>query len=160
MKIVLTGVSGAGKTTIGKLLAKKLDHDFLDADDFHPTKNIEKMHQGIPLTDEDRKPWLEKLHSELTNRPCVVLACSALKRKYRDVLAKGISIEFVNLVGDFELIKSRLEERKGHFMNLSLLKSQFETFEVEKSDFNVDVSKSPNEIVDIILKHLDLKGDA
>jgi carbohydrate kinase (thermoresistant glucokinase family) len=156
MKIILTGVSGVGKTTIGRLLAKKLNYEFLDADDFHPAKNIEKMHQGIPLHDEDRMPWLERLHGALESRPRVVLACSALKRSYRDILATGISVSFVNLVGDFELIKSRLQSRNDHFMNLSLLKSQFETFEMEKDDFSVDVSKSPKEIVGIILRGLDL----
>src|SRR6516225_9801265 len=126
---VLMGVSGSGKTTVGKELARQLGWTFVDADDFHPTANVEKMHRGEPLTDEDRRPWLAAIHQRLLNaarrHENVVLACSALKHAYQEYLEHEETdrISFVYLWGSEELIRQRLADRKGHFMNPNLLHS-------------------------------------
>jgi len=152
MVIVLMGVSGSGKTTVGKVLADQLGWTFLDADDFHPKANIEKMRSGRPLNDDDRRPWLKSLRTQ-TERACrldqqLVLACSALKHSYQDYLEDHDPdcVEFVHLVGAEELIKQRLAKRKGHFMDPKLLKSQFETLEPPEIAIQVDITPPPEEI--------------
>ncbi|HEX8846422.1 MAG TPA: gluconokinase [Pyrinomonadaceae bacterium] len=155
MVIILFGVAGAGKTVIGLKLAAELGWKFYDADDFHSPANIEKMSKGIPLTDEDRRPWLERL-AELI-KTCVgrgenvVLACSALKDSYRQRLKSGDDVKLVYLKGDYALIKERLKKRRGHFINPELLRSQFETLEEPQGEaLVVDVAPSPGEIVQAI----------
>src|SRR5438477_2605489 len=133
--IFIMGVSGSGKSTIGKKLAIKIGFSFFDGDDFHPAPNKEKMKAGIPLTDEDRIEWLIRMNvlaKEQMKKEGAVIACSGLKEKYRSILSEGISIPFfwVFLQGDFELIQRRMEARTGHFMPATLLTSQFETLEI------------------------------
>src|ERR1700678_1121834 len=124
MLILVMGVTGSGKTTVGKLLAQQLKCDFLDADDFHSAANREKMHQGIPLTDADRAPWLAALHDELVRANSVgesiVLACSALKQKYRDALAAGLNLKTIFLRGTVDQLHRNLATRTDHFAGESL----------------------------------------
>jgi gluconokinase len=145
------GVTGSGKTTVGKLLAQELGWDFLDADDFHSAANIEKMRRGIPLHDEDRKPWLERLRAEIVAREAdgrnLVLACSALKEEYREMLAVGPEVKFVYLKGSRQLIAERLRSRHGHFAGEKILAAQFADLEEPKSGVVVDISAAPEEIV-------------
>ncbi|MET0234243.1 MAG: gluconokinase [Kibdelosporangium sp.] len=130
MVIVVMGVSGSGKTTVGQALARRLDVDYAEADEFHPPANIEKMSAGTPLTDDDRWPWLAAIAEWIGDHPQGgVVTCSALKRKYRDALRRGGDVFFVHLDGSKELIASRLAERKGHFMPPALLDSQFADLE-------------------------------
>ena len=150
---IVMGVSGSGKTTIGKLLADRLNVPFLDADDFHPPENIRKMTSGIPLNDADREPWLNILSKELDKRKegCV-LGCSALKEKYRKLLEQAsATINWVYLEASPELIRHRLSQRKDHFMPSSLIDSQFEALEVPADAICVDASLHPEEIVDKII---------
>lgn len=162
MIIILMGVSGSGKTTIGEKLSERLGWRFYEGDDFHPKANIEKMHKGIPLTDEDRAPWLEAL-SELIGsvdqaHKSAIIACSALKEDYRERLKeRAINVKFVFLKGSYDLIEKRITQRHGHFMNPELLKSQFDTLEEPEKVLVIDVSKTPEEIVDLIIKLFDLK---
>jgi len=138
---VVMGVSGAGKTTIGQALASKLGWRFIDADDYHPAANVAKMARGEPLGDEDRGPWLDHLNLILKQEEKAVLACSALKERYRQRLAQGIErIEWVYLKGDFDLIRSRLGERRHRYMPASLLESQFAALEPPALAIAVDVS--------------------
>ena len=137
MVYVLFGVSGSGKTTLGKSLADYLKESFYDADDFHPLSNIEKMKSGIPLNDTDRYPWLHTLGDQVVRKhenDRAILACSVLKRKYRELLATYGPIRFYLIEGSFELISSRLEQRDEHFMPHSLLRSQFESLESVPND--------------------------
>jgi gluconokinase len=155
--VIIFGVSGAGKTTIGELLARQLGQHFYEADDFHSQANIEKMHRGIPLTDEDRWPWLERLH-ELIERSVAanesaVLACSALKRAYRECLRVNNQVKFVFLRGDYALLEEQVRRRHGHFMNPALLKSQFDDLEEPKPDedtLTIELGRTPRELVDEI----------
>ncbi len=157
--LVIMGVSGSGKSTVGKLLARELGWTFVEADDYHSAANIEKMRRGIPLDDQDRRPWLDAVRHRLEeanqHRENVVLACSALKHAYQHYLAQFApeSVHYVYLVGSEELIRQRLAERTGHFMNPALLHSQFETLEPPEGAVRVDVTLSPEAIVaDIRLK--------
>jgi gluconokinase len=135
------GVSGAGKTTIGQALARELGWRFLDGDDYHPPANVAKMAAGEPLDDDDRWPWLDRLNSILRGEENAVLACSALKERYRRRLAEGIQhIEWVYLRGDFELIHSRLAQRRHRYMPASLLESQFAALQPPRHAITVDVS--------------------
>lgn len=151
------GVVGAGKTTVGSLLAQKLGWHFADADDFHPAANVEKIRSGIPLDDSDRAPWLAALRDAIlgwnAERQNTVLACSALKRKYRDVLSMD-GIRFVYLKGDFDLIKQRLRTRTAHFASDSILKSQFEDLEKPDDAITVEIDKRPAAIVAEIIAQL------
>lgn len=161
MIVVLWGVSGCGKTTVAKLLAQTLSWQFLDADDYHPDTNIEKMRQGIPLNDVDRKPWLEEIAQKLSainsTGGNATLACSALKQSYRNQL--GIdeqSIRSVLLNGHQAQIQQRLDARQHAFMNKDLLNSQFQTLELPSKGIKVDIEQSPIEICQKIKHHLKL----
>ena len=152
--MIIFGVSGAGKTTVGKLLAREAGWRFIEADDFHPKANIEKMRAGHALTDEDRWPWLERLRQQIERSVAAgenaVLACSALKRAYRDRLRVGKAVKFVFLRGDYALIENQLRSRHRHFMNATLLRSQFDDFEQPQPDEHVltmQLGRSPDEIV-------------
>jgi gluconokinase len=151
MIVVLMGVSGCGKSTVGQLLAECLRYPFLDADEFHPPANVAKMAAGTPLTDADRRPWLELLNGKLLGEKNAVLACSALKDSYRRVLARGISdCRFVHLRGSLELIRARLADRKHRYMPASLLESQFATLEPPADAIDVDISQPPERCVELI----------
>jgi gluconokinase len=157
--IICMGVSGSGKTTIGMLAAARLGWVFLDADDFHPTANIEKMKHAIPLNDEDRRPWLERLHLELQERlekkESVVLACSALKETYRTKLSDHLpQLRFIYLRIDIETIRDRLAHRAGHFFAKELLDSQFAALEEPKDAIVIDARKSQEEIVSEIVERI------
>jgi gluconokinase len=153
--VVVMGVSGSGKTTIGEALARDLGWRFLDADEYHPPQNVAKMAAGQPLDDEDREPWLERLNSVLRGEGNAVLACSALKEKYRRRLADGIKrLEWVYLKGDFDLIESRLARRRHRYMPASLLRSQFDALEAPSRAIVVDVSGDVASSVDLIKRAL------
>jgi gluconokinase len=152
MIILVIGVSGSGKTTVGRMLAESLKWDFSDADPFHPRANIEKMSQGIPLNDEDRKPWLEAMQRAieqwLQDDKNMVLACSALKAAYRQMLLRDKErMRLVYLKGSFEQIQKRLQERRHHYMKAELLQSQFDSLEEPEEGITVDISESPEVIV-------------
>jgi len=157
--IILMGVTGCGKTTIGELLAEELGWVYYDGDDFHPEPNVAKMAQGLPLTDEDRFPWLRRLVEEIGRWIAAgedaVLACSALKAAYRDILASGRSqIHIVYLKGSMELIRQRLQDRVHRYMPVSLLESQFKALEEPEDAVTVDIAPSPEAIVQEIRQRL------
>lgn len=152
---LIMGVSGSGKTSVGKSLAQKLGWDFFDADDFHPAENIAKMSAGIPLNDSDRAPWLAALHhvlsTTLKSNHHPILACSALKHKYRIQLLDGLSgIEIIYLRGDYDLIWSRMATREGHYMKPEMLQSQLAALEEPADAFALDISISLNDMIDKI----------
>ena len=158
MIAVVMGVSGAGKTAIGEALARELGWRFIDADDYHPQANVAKMAAGQPLDDEDRWPWLDRLNSLLKEEKHAVLACSALKERYRSRLAKGIGrVEWVYLKGNFDLIRSRLAQRQHRYMPASLLESQFAALEPPARAITVDVSADVSTCVSEILAKLTSK---
>lgn len=152
------GIVGAGKTTIGTLLARRLGWEFIEGDSFHPPANIEKMSHGIPLSDADRIPWLEAIRDVIRQRVAAslsaVVACSALKSSYRDVLRVGPGVQFVYLRGDPKMIAERLQARHGHFATEQLLASQVETLEEPEDAIIVDVSGTPEQIVEKVLRRL------
>jgi len=161
--VIIFGVSGAGKTTVGELLARELGWHFLEADDFHPEVNIEKMRSGHPLTDEDRAPWLERLRDQikrsLTAGERTVLACSALKRKYRQRLRVDGEVKLVFLRGSYALISEQLSHRRGHFFDPALLQSQFDDLEEPKPDesaLTIELGRTPHELVKEIKEELRL----
>ena len=154
------GVSGSGKTTVGKLLREHTGWNFYDADDFHPAGNISKMSHGIPLNDRDRKPWLIKLKSlidtTISKDKSAILACSALKLSYREILdIDRPEIVLIYLQGNYEQILARLKQRQEHFMHAEMLRSQFKILEEPQADLIVDISLSPEAIVEQIIKYLD-----
>jgi len=156
--IVLTGVSGTGKTTVGQALAAALGWSFRDADEFHSAANIAKMGAGIPLSDADRAPWLQAIHDYLMNALArgenSVVTCSALKRRYREQLqVDPARVTLIFLQASYEVLLQRLESRQGHFMKANMLKSQFETLEPPSGDeVAIDVDRSPAEVVAAIRK--------
>lgn len=162
MVIILMGVSGTGKTTIGKVLAAEPGWTFVEGDDFHPAENIEKMNAGIPLNDEDRWPWLQALRRRV-DEACerdenVVLACSALKQDYREYLEQNHPrcVDYVYLHGPEPLIRRRLAERKGHFMDPGLLQSQFDALEPPEGALQVEITPTPDVIAAEIRRKLGL----
>jgi len=158
MIIVVMGVTGSGKSTIGKLLADRLSLPFFDADDFHSPENVSKMSKGIALTDEDRYPWLRTLSELLRSHEGggAVLACSALKESYRKLLQQGLkeAISWIYLEGSKETLRQRMENRKEHFMPESLLDSQLATLEKPSYAYCISIEKDPGSIVAEILKRL------
>ena len=160
---VIMGVSGSGKTTIGTALARALDVPFVEGDQLHPRANVERMARGIPLTDEDRQPWLiaiaQRLREADQTGSGLVIACSALKRSYRDLLRSrgSAKIRFVYLRGDQSLVADRLKGRHGHFMPASLLESQFAALEEPDPREHVlvcDIGESPAAIVDSLVQRV------
>jgi len=165
--VILFGVSGSGKTTIGKLLAERLGWRFYEADDFHPRANIEKMRSGRPLTDEDRWPWPKRLREQITRslaaKENAVLACSALKRVYRERLCVSNDVKFVFLRGDYALIERQLRRRRGHFMNPVLLQSQFADLEEPRPNedaITIELGRTPEELAEEIKAKLNLRTTA
>lgn len=160
MIILMMGVSGAGKTTIGKLLASALGWEFADADDYHSATNIEKMRSGMPLTDADRAPWLESLHALIAGWIAegknAVLACSALKQAYRDFLRIGPEVCILYLRVTPEVLRRRLLARRGHFMTEVMLTSQLATLEEPKDAVVIDADGDPEGVVAEILARLKL----
>lgn len=159
MIILVMGVSGAGKTAVGEQLARVLGCEFLDADDFHPAANVEKMRSGVPLTDADRWPWLALINERLrvlqAQGGSAVLACSALKHAYRERLAHGVrDLRVVFLRGSCELIQQRLAARKHRYMPPSLLKSQFETLEIPAQAIAIDIEATIEDIVARVVQAL------
>ncbi len=161
--VVVMGVSGAGKSTVGKIIAARLGCPFRDADSFHPQANIEKMSRGEPLTDDDRWPWLQAIAAWIAEHraagtTCVV-TCSALKRVYRDIVTarQSADVRLVYLKGEFDLIAARLAARKGHFMPPALLKSQFAALEEPAADehaITVPIDATPEEIAERVMRQL------
>lgn len=159
MVVVLMGVCGCGKTTIGEVLAEELEWPLYDGDDFHPEANVEKMHRGIPLNDEDRLPWLQVLADAmgqcLARGESALFACSALKQNYRDILVGGRDqIRIVHLQGKKELIQQRLAIRQHRYMPASLLDSQFATLEAPRDAVVVDIAPEPAAIARQIREQL------
>ena len=158
--IIIMGVAGCGKSTIGAMLALELGWDFYDADDFHSESNRIKMAQNIPLTDEDRASWLDSLRSligqNIQNERSIVLACSALKKSYRDTLMINDQVEFIYLRGTYEQIEARLLQRSGHFMSAKMLASQFDILEEPQDAVTIDITHTPQEIISVIRKGLAL----
>jgi gluconokinase len=145
------GPAGSGKTTIGELLAAQLSWKFFDGDNFHSPANVEKMSRGIPLSDEDRVPWLNSIREAMlqweAQRQNAILACSALKRSYRELLQISPTVKLVYFKGTFELLRERLRSRKGHYAGEQLLASQFAALEEPTDGLTIEVSRSPEEIV-------------
>jgi gluconokinase len=158
MIVVVMGVSGSGKTTIGTMLAEALQCSFLEGDSLHPAANVEKMSHGIPLTDDDRAPWLAAIRAHILaaieQGQCLVVACSALKQQYRDLLSQGTNIIWVYLKGTAEVIERRLEHRRKHYMKPGMLPSQFADLEEPKDALVADISHPPEVILQQLLVKL------
>ncbi|MDE0100144.1 MAG: gluconokinase [Truepera sp.] len=159
LALVVMGVSGSGKTTIGRLLAARLRWPFFDGDDYHLEANVAKMAAGCPLTDADRQPWLGRLHDLIQERLALgessVVACSALKRSYRATLRAGDErVRFLHLEGDFDLILGRMRSRAGHFMKAGMLRSQFETLEPPAQAIVIAVDAPPETVVEAAIRAL------
>jgi gluconokinase len=159
--IVLMGVSGSGKTTIGRELSGRLGWAFYDGDDYHPFENVAKMAAGIPLSDDNRAGWLAALariiRDGLARGENGVVACSALKQKYRDLLqVDPVQVRFVYLKGSYEVILGRIETRAGHYMKAGMLESQYASLEEPICELVIDVSQPPHQIIEKIMNHFDL----
>ncbi len=163
MIVLVMGVTGAGKTTIGNLLAQRLGWEFADADTYHSPANVEKIRRGIPLDDADRRPWLKSLRQAMeqwvAEHRNVVLACSALKKGYREQLFLGNEVKFVYLKGSYDLIYQRLRLRHGHFASEKILASQFADLEEPGDAVTVDIDQPPEQIVAEIKRGLGLNQD-
>lgn len=161
MLILVMGVAGSGKTLIGSKLAESLHYVFADADSFHSPANIDKMSRGIPLTDEDRIPWLQAIHDALCKWQAegqgAVVTCSALKERYRRFLSRDCDVTIVFLKGDYDLIHTRIGAREGHFMRPEMLASQFADLEEPSDAITVDVTGSPDDIVATVLSKISAK---
>ena len=160
MIVIIMGTTGAGKTTIGTMLAAQLNWQFADADTFHPPANIDKMSRGIPLNDADRTPWLAAMRKAILEWIVAgknfVLACSALKRAYREELRPSPEVKMIYLKGDYALFAERIRHRQGHFAGEGILAGQFADLEEPADAITIDAAKSPEEIVAEIRKHLAL----
>jgi len=158
MVLLVMGVTGSGKTTVGKLLAQRLECTFLDADDFHSGANREKMRHGIPLSDSDRAPWLAAIHAELVRADnagqSIILACSALKWEYRDTLSANLNLTIVFLRGTVDQLHRNLAARANHFAGESLVPSQLATLEEPSGVIIEDIAATPEEIVEDICARL------
>jgi gluconokinase len=158
MIVLVMGVAGAGKTTIGRMLAERLGWVYLEADDFHSEANKAKMSRGEHLTEADRLPWLEAMHAELQIQSAkgknVVLACSALNEEYRGILMAGLEVKLVYLRGSKELIASRLQHRTGHFAGVAILDDQFAVLEEPRNAIVADVAEAPEKIVEEVLARI------
>ena len=161
MILIVMGVAGSGKTTIAKALVALTGWQFAEGDDYHSEANRKKMHSGVPLTDEDRAPWLASLHEVILGwhqrGESGVMTCSALKQSYRDVLSAGLPKEayrFILLEGSPELLQERLSARQGHFMNPGLLASQFATLEEPEDAIRVTVDRPPDVIARVVLEQI------
>ncbi len=156
--IYIMGVSGCGKTTIGKLLSQKIAIPFFDGDDFHSAANVEKMKAGEPLNDEDRSDWLQKINEfafEQQQLNGAIIACSALKEKYRIVLNNGIAKPvWIFLKGSYQIIFQRLQNRHGHYMPATLLQSQFSNLEISANTVSINIENEPETIVQLIIDRL------
>ena len=162
MIIVVMGVAGSGKTTVGTMLADAIKCPFLEGDALHSPENIDKMSHGMPLTDADRAPWLSAIHARIVDASArgqdLVVGCSALKQQYRNVLTEGVPITWVYLKGSLELIRSRVTHRSSHFMKADMLASQFAALEEPSDAVVADVSASPGAIVQQIMTQLHIPG--
>ena len=161
MLIIITGVSGVGKTTIGKLLSENMGWTFYEGDDYHTNVNLAKMRNGTPLTDEDRWPWLDALRTKISeivlHEENAILSCSALKESYRMRLASGLKdIVFVYLRGDYQLVRNRISERVGHFMSANLLAQQYSDLEEPQNAIVVDAALKPMAIINYLKQALSL----
>lgn len=158
MIIILMGVSGAGKTTIGRSLAAELGWPFFEGDDFHPSENINKMMRGEPLSDQDRRPWLEELHRlivRLTQQQrSALISCSALKQAYRDYLKIGAQVRFIYLKGPPNLLRQRLKQRQRHFMQANMLESQLNILDEPQDALTIDTDQPLERILQIITEAL------
>jgi gluconokinase len=158
LRVVIMGVSGCGKSSVGEGLAARLGIPYRDGDDLHPAANVEKMRAGIPLTDDDRWPWLDQVAAVLAKEAPVIVGCSALRRMYRDRLRAGAGgpVRFIHLSGSHDLIAARMAERKGHYMPPSLLASQFAALEAPGPDeaLTVDIDQPLETLIDTIASHL------
>lgn len=160
--IVLMGVSGSGKSSIGKQIAATLNYRFIEGDELHPAENIAKMSKGIALTDEDRLPWLQKIQSSIRQlsgqQQPAVISCSSLKKSYRDILRNASDkLLFIYLEGNYELIRERLMSREGHFMKDNLLTSQFNTLEapnLEPDVITLPITYPPTELVELSIQKI------
>ena len=164
MILLIMGVTGSGKTTVGSELAARLGWPFLDADRFHSPENKAKMHRGVHLTEEDRGPWLQAIHAELVRmeklKQNAVLGCSALRKSYREILAAGVDLRVAYLQGSYEVMQRRIEERREHFAGTSILEDQFAVLEEPEDALNLDVTLSAHALVEQILTHYGLKPAA
>lgn len=164
MTIIIMGVAGSGKSTVGQLLASELHSTFLDGDLLHPPRNIEKMTNGIPLTDSDRAPWLAAIRSRIEDSSRrsedLVVACSALKQRYRDTLDRGVASTWVYLKGSYEVIWERLARRQHHFMKPQMLRSQFDDLEEPANAIVIDIDIAPSVAVRQIVSALAVRAKA
>jgi gluconokinase len=162
MILILAGVSGVGKTTVGKVLAERLGCRFLDADELHSNENRNKMRAGIALTDADRTEWLAAVRASIEELSAenlsAIVACSALKKAYRDFLAGGTNVRIVILNADFETVRQRMTSRQGHFMPVELLVSQYETLQMESDDLVIDAAQDSVAVAAAIEQMLDEEG--